>query len=566
MRRRRKAFTVGNYRIGFKYPYPTFPKSAQRNQPVKAKKKTASESQKDYYKSVAEKAASKAPLRRKRSRPSVVGKKYVQLPGKRVPGGRMGGKFKTTPQSAFGKMYTFINKRGRAGGRVSRTTKLVTLSSQAVMPKNSKNIKEKVNNMVIRNAKTAGVAEGVLDAGIKLNRRRNPVVPMRVMPTVVREPSPMTAPVSPNSYKIKIETGFKPGKAVRMLRTVAGEVTKELENTERQDQGGSPRNVLTQSFGFNQRLFYAHNGSTVTRDQILDLIQESGQPPTSSSTLAQISDKFDYYANVTKIRQSMKIVNENEYFPVKVKVHLVAPKTNWFPTNNPLAIIPLAADATPNRAIQGSFQDIANPTSNNGGTVPYWTQVTDVTQGSNVATVNGTKECNIKDSDAFNQNYKIIRTFNRTLDPNDVIYLNHEHCYRTGVYINQLYKASVLQSDAQSRTDSNPLFSFFLVEAVGTTASLVNTTGTENNHIGTGIGKLSFEHRTAVSYIPEMQNALSNGAGTNIAVPVSLRTFAAVPASKDRVFNQSHADVIAGTDWSLVATTRTQRQREGAGI
>ena len=435
------------------------------------------------------------------------------------------------------------------------------------MPRNSKNISEKVNNMVIRNAKTVSMVDGVLDSGLKVNRRKNPVIPMRVTPTVVREPSPMTAPVSPNSYKIKIETGRKPGKATQMLRTVAGEVTKEFENTERDSQSSGLRDGLTKSFGFNQRLYASYANSVLTRKDLLDVIRISGHPSMTENALGNMSDKIDVYANVTKIRQSMKIVNENEYFPVKVKVHMVAPKTNWFPTENAGGSTPLAVTADSEKAITGSFTDGANPTLSEGGTVPYWTQITSTESANGVASVIGTKECNIKDSDAFNQNFKIIRSFYRTLDPNDMIHLDHEHSYRSGVYVNQLYKATILNESDEEIADRNPLFTFFLIEAVGTTASLVNTTGNEQNHIGTSIGKLSFEHRTSASYIPDMTlSPYSDGVTQPITVPMSFRSFAAVPATKTRIFNQTHSEVVSGTNYSLVATTRTQRQREGAGV
>lgn len=417
-----------------------------------------------------------------------------------------------------------------------------------------------------RGALTRFLVEMALDAGLKAvaNRRRRgkgSQIPFESVNTLTREPSPMSAPVSPNRYRIKIDSGKKPGSALRMLRQMSGEVTEDLFNTERSDFNSSDqsRRNYTQTFGFNERLYFVPNSAHVTREELRSIVS-----PSTVAELGNNQDKVDSYANVTRFTQEVKVGCENDFYGMKIKIHLVAAKSSTMRSQNE-NLLPRYAAASPKQMMKVAFN--INKGVNSDGAIPLYTQseILDV-EGTNTTHVLCTKEGNIKDSDAFNQEYKIIKTYNRTLDPNDTIYIKHTHHYKSGVYLNSLYatNSSGAALESLAEADESPMFTFFLIEAVGTPATLRRngvTVVSESNYVGTAIGKLAIEYRKSISFIPTL---LTEMVGTLYNPVCSGRTFLKRPEKQEEIYTASYASVVDPTvELSLVATTDTNRQVEG---
>lgn len=288
---------------------------------ILAEQKQMSSTRPKQAKSGQTRTAAKSPRerqedKRRKWRQSEVKTMMQRLPsGTKGKGGRTGSAFR--PKKAIDRGFV-INKRTKnsMGGRVVTARKSV-IGNLEMARRTKKGMIERVDRTQIKAPVNRFQIYGALDSGMKNSaKRRKTPIPAEVQKTMVREPSPMSAPVSPNYYRLDYQTGMRPGKAMKMMKLMAGEVNKEVFNSERNITvtEGAGREGLTKTFGFNQKLFSALDRSTVEQQEIFDIISTeafNSSTPTEVR-LSNSSNDTDFYACVTKITQRIKLSNENE--------------------------------------------------------------------------------------------------------------------------------------------------------------------------------------------------------------------------------------------------------------
>lgn len=124
----------------------------------------------------------------------------------------------------------------------------------------------------------------------------------------------------------------------------------------------------------------------------------------------------------------------------------------------------------------------------------------------------------------FRDNFNIVRSFERTLDPNDIWNFEHTHHFGAGIDIAEMCQAFLSMNQLKGGSDTpsylrlgndRPLVGFWLVESQGVpcTCLIADKTnlGTEptfqNPYAGTSNGSYHCEFRSSLSYVTPLLNA-----------------------------------------------------------
>lgn len=368
--------------------------------------------------------------------------------------------------------------------------------------------------------------------------------------------------------KNEMTTGSPTVKGIRMLEKIAGTMTRvmwdsKLYGTSQGNYSQVDRRQLNHSHGFNTKNWWVMPGCAAPGYlDMLDTILNNQKATTQNNAKIAIASYCDgrtssiaderKYASFKDFKVEMCFTNESNFLPVKLKLHYIMPKND----------VRKQDDQETNTVRAGYLYDFANFVMNNDGVytnqkdnaIPIRYQlsgpdfagqrevVTSVAgatvktlEGDNYRNYSGDWQVAIKAnpnmSPYFRENFEIVRTFSRTLDPNDVWNFTHKHNFGAGLELDQMKQAFLSMNQntgfgnaSYTRVGNDrPIVGFWLVESMGVPCTCLiadkNTapTGGElfpNPYAGTSNGSYHCEIKSSLTYMQPLSNAASAGALT----------------------------------------------------
>jgi hypothetical protein len=364
-----------------------------------------------------------------------------------------------------------------------------------------------------------------------------------------------------------LETGSPTTKGIKMLQKLGGLVNRVLWDSKLYGAPGGQyslieRRQLLHSHGFNTKSWWVMPGCAAPGYlDILDCILNNqlvlpGQAKSAIATYvdgrtSSISDERKY-ASFKDFKVEMCFTNESNYLPIKLKLYYIMPKNDVKKQNNDDTLATRSGymwdwqnfvmnansnyttqrdNAIPVRyqlsspEILGAFEVSVSSTPT--APVPVGDNYRNCSIRYQVAT-----KANPQMSPYFRENFEVVRTFSRTLDPNDVWNFKHVHHFGAGLEVDQLKQAfmSMNQTSANAQAsilrlgNDKPLVGYWLVESMGVPCTCLigdrEITASEgvvfqNPYAGTSSGSYHCEIKSSISYVGPLQNATAGGSLTS---------------------------------------------------
>lgn len=298
------------------------------------------------------------------------------------------------------------------------------------------------------------------------------------------------------------KTGRPTTKAIRLLKTLQGSTTTTLYDTKINLDVTQEREVLDQSHGFNQRLLwmlpftsFVNFSQILDRARIAEAAETIANAPSAGVILASnYTKKVRLVASLMKTVAQFKVYNQSAHFPIKFKVHLVKAHE----AESPESIYAQVAVHAVGTTAEGSVPQ--------GITRFYVHRVNTLDVNSGVSVLLSNKGKGLGDSDYWNKNFEVVKTFYRTLEPHDSWVFTHEHHFGGGLDLNDVL--SSIKNTGAGSTDPRfvPSSYFLVVESTGvTTEGVYAKTGGEDGDtetfIGTSPGFYISEWRTMMQFV-----------------------------------------------------------------
>lgn len=369
--------------------------------------------------------------------------------------------------------------------------------------------------------------------------------------------------------KNEMVTGSPTVKSIKMLEKISGKITRVMWDSKLYGALASnyslvERRQLLHEHGFNTKKWWVMPGCAAPGYlDILDAIlnNQTATPQQAKTAIAlyvdgrtsSISDERKY-ASVENFKVEMCFTNESNYLPVKLKLMYIMPKNDvrkqndldtaatragymwdWqnFVMNQDGNYTQQRDNAIPVRYqlsgpdVQGvpEFQSATSPT---GPLIPQSDNYRNCSIGFQVAV-----KAKPQMSAYFRDNFDIVRTFTRTLDPNDVWNFKHTHHFGKGLEIDELKQAFVSMNQTRGNAvtsflrvgNDRPLVGYWVVESMGVPCTclvgdreITASAGVvfQNPYAGTSSGSYHCEIKSTLTYVAPLVTA-SSGAVTTTA-------------------------------------------------
>lgn len=342
-------------------------------------------------------------------------------------------------------------------------------------------------------------------------------VPSMLSNSIARKQMNYTIPgsIPKRSHRTKFESGNPTTKTLKELGRENGvaKVTvydsKWYGGFEPEDLSGLQRESLSQGHGFNLRSFCCLPAAAyVDRDQVarLTAVNLSSAVPISPVNMDQ-----RILGSLMNVQSRIELMNQNRFFPIQFKIHVVRVEGSGFDAPNVLTSL---AEAVRNEMLQvATYSDLNGDGgdeqvvfADNRG-IPDWFLVSQepriegvgqfaVTSWEQLRSGKG-----LESSEWFRENFKIVKTVSKTLDPGESWLFTHKHHFGGGFDLTSWF------SPLGSRDRLTPCAYAFFVESTGVPCEgVLSTIGSDSQVIrsprmGTSPGRWFFEFQTKVEYV-----------------------------------------------------------------
>lgn len=286
------------------------------------------------------------------------------------------------------------------------------------------------------------------------------------------------------------------------------------------------RATLSHSCGFNTRNF--HIPSSLSYITQRDIIREASQFTVNETQIglgtATVNASETTYASLLSTTSEFQIFNQSSYLPIVLKLHIVCAKRPRFEANNNPASDIVSSCVKSTDEAGGEF-----PPTKRDGIPGYYVLNGALTeqsgffgeQSSKFNLLNSGK--GLMDSPYFRDNYEIVETKQKTLEPNDSWQFVHEHQYGGGIDYN-LLTSNFVDTEAFSSTDT-PLSYFYIIESKGLPCEGVLVEPIQENdpqgrptpRFGSSPGYYFYEFRKTMKFVRADTNTWEIDTGVNIS-------------------------------------------------
>lgn len=355
-------------------------------------------------------------------------------------------------------------------------------------------------------------------------RDTDSTVPMMVVNSIATRDS-LGTHVPKASYSSLVLTGKPTSKLLKQLSKEYGVITKTLFDTKQYLNSNTiastsasalPRQLLTHSHGFNLRNFTVMpTASTITYKNLVESVGFS-QTQTASDGFTPVADGQVVYGSLLNSTSMIQFINQSRFFPIKFKVHIVnaldSQRTstparniflnmlqNWQPvTINSTTGLPTFPTTFDRAEIPYYFR--VAPAKFEGGAQPDSSAIFETTSWDQLNVGRG-----LLSSDYFRENYDIVKTISKTLEPNESWLFKHRHEYGSGTDLSSIFQSYV--NDRNLSGISPGSFSlanyFYIIETTGKPVEGVfrDVTGTNEPRFGTSPGYYFYEFKTEFQFV-----------------------------------------------------------------
>lgn len=355
-------------------------------------------------------------------------------------------------------------------------------------------------------------------------------------------------------HRTKVDTGHPTTKVLKGIAKENGTTTAMIYDTKavntandlERDENIIRRGELDSSNGFNHKTYkflqgIASPGYRGLMETVFGTNLNTGVNNWFNTTTAErFKDKR--YMSFMWLESKVSMFNENAYLPMKVKFHMIRPlykldkqdselttttRRNYL-TDIQQNVFNQVVTINPNQtpfAIPTAYQ-YDTPFATGVGEEPGLAAFTDNYKRISL-NVYVDNKCDLRMSSYFKANFKIEKTFTKTLQPNDTWIFTHKQHFGPGIDIDEFRAAfkdmnmtspGSTMGTAQSGND-RPLGYIYMVEHVGVPCTavvgdgpLINNLPTPSTYQGTSDGQIHFEYRSRAKFINSAQvNAIQIG-------------------------------------------------------
>lgn len=253
--------------------------------------------------------------------------------------------------------------------------------------------------------------------------------------------------------------------------------TKVLLDTDRDYLDTSSRRSLTSTFGFNQKSFDVLLSDTYLSVKDYHFLYKD-HLKNYTSRLATVN----LYGYIFYEKTKLTLKSETDHYSMTCKIHLVKILN---PSVNPLDIL------------KDAFTDNLSKTTN--FKIPIERQLSEPIiyqrfRGNVLTDLKATLGL----SDWFSDNVKVIKTFTRTLGPNDIWKFEMYHHQSPRILLNKIN-----ENYSHSDICFHPTGYTFIVEVLGDPRASVTRTEDGENFNGRSPGRFTYSFETSIKFIRE---------------------------------------------------------------
>jgi len=322
------------------------------------------------------------------------------------------------------------------------------------------------------------------------------------------------------SHRTKVQTGNPTSRTLLELAKENGVETRVLfdskmstRTTEEADSADVvDRRALSHSCGFNCRNFsILPQGGWVTQNDVLtaafprnnDLV---GSPPLVGLGIDKVNSSEKIYGSLLSTFSELQIFNQSRFLPLVCKIHIVCANRPVFNS--------LAFQSNPGEDITEKLIKLTDegpdgfPQETRSGIPGYY-----LLEEARSSFLNGRfgafydwNQLNsgkgLMDSPYFRDNYTIVETKQKTLEPNDSWQFKHEHQYGGGIDFSVL--VNNLQEGGNFAIDQGtPISYFYIIETKGLPCEGVerDLDGNPSPRFGTSPGYYFVEMRKSIKFV-----------------------------------------------------------------
>lgn len=341
-------------------------------------------------------------------------------------------------------------------------------------------------------------------------------------------------------YKTMLKTGYRTTKGVRTAASAYGTYKLQPFNTisefistptVRGENAG--RMATSATFGFNQKAFILLNSQWCTH---VEDVRNEFDLPSGGSLTPYFTAKNQYervYGLATQADTSFKISNSNQYFPVRVKLHLVS-----YSDEGTLPGLQLA---------QQTFANSITAGNQLMGRIPLRYQYGNIQPTSTHSKVLTSNRAKLTMSANFRNSCNIVNTTTKRLNPGDVWDYKIVESFGAGL---DIAKLSLL--DTNTPIYHSIVMEINGVDCEGVQQKVTPTEGTLSQlaysplgaYIGTSPGEVNFEMIRNITYVanPNPEFPLETDIGAGIKPKAAVKIYIEQP-NPIKEYNVNHEEV-----------------------
>lgn len=275
-----------------------------------------------------------------------------------------------------------------------------------------------------------------------------------------------------DAYTLRLKHGRPSTKSLRSLSRLHGSTVKKILSTEAVTGG---RELFTVNYGFQQKAWTTLGNFTA------NFVVNDLEPLYGLATMSQErNEKFKAYASVLNKYTTLKIANTSKYVTQTHKIHVVR--------GNETSV-------TIDKLWDGLVSPTAVQPAQVVSTIPTMYQYTDRPGITNsVRSCKVDPKCQFRDSSYFRLNYEIVKTFTRTLKPDDVLDIKITEEFGPGIDL-------ATMNEINFRDSESLVGCFIIIESYGSDCEGYSRAVPTDRYIGTAPGQMQISSSKGVEYV-----------------------------------------------------------------
>jgi hypothetical protein len=300
-------------------------------------------------------------------------------------------------------------------------------------------------------------------------RRSEDTIPAQDQQTVILQQQAGNSNITNRIHNTRFETGRASSSILKTLSKMNGTKRVVLYDT-KIDQLGSAgfkmvRSQLTNAAGFNSRGFFIMPGLFAPNALDIRRLFNPGGTSNDGGYTSNI-ENLRQYASILEHRSLLHIYNQNTFHALRMKIHVVKVKNELQFASVPQYFAGNIVDDT-------KPTDIPQTTQYESGIPSYYLHSGSVSEG-NTSRENQTlhwqqslKGPGLMASPRFRDEFRIVKTFTKRLEPGEHWQFNHTHHYGGGLDLARVFINTDLDPSTDPGYDSNPVAYQFILEVQG---------------------------------------------------------------------------------------------------